>query len=53
MFIILKHNIMAEYKTPGVYIEEIPNSLHLSHRGWKLLPAFIGYTEKAQFERAG
>lgn len=41
---------MAEYKTPGVYIEEIvklPPSIASVETA---IPAFIGYTEKAQWK---
>ncbi len=38
---------MAEYKTPGVYIEETPNFPPAVSAVETALPAFIGYTEKA------
>ncbi len=39
---------MAEYKTPGVYIEEIPKLPPSIASVETAIPAFIGYTEKAQ-----
>lgn len=39
-----------EYKIPGVYIEEISKLLPLITSVETAIPAFIGYTEKAQFE---
>ncbi|MBC7947036.1 MAG: phage tail sheath family protein [Chitinophagaceae bacterium] len=38
---------MAEYKTPGVYIEEIPKLPPSIASVETAIPAFIGYTEKA------
>src|SRR5882672_5484876 len=38
---------MAEYKTPGVYIEEIPHLPPSIASVPTAIPAFIGYTEKA------
>lgn len=38
---------MAEYKTPGVYIEETPHFPAAVIAVETALPAFIGYTEKA------
>jgi hypothetical protein len=38
---------MAEYKTPGVYIEETPHFPASIEAVETALPAFIGYTEKA------
>jgi phage tail sheath protein FI len=42
---------MAVYKTPGVYIEEIPNLPASIVPVETAIPAFVGYTEKA--ERGG
>ena len=39
---------MANYKTPGVYIEEIPKLPPSIASVETAIPAFIGYTEKAQ-----
>ena len=39
---------MAEYTTPGVYIEEIPHLPPSIASVETAIPAFIGYTEKAQ-----
>lgn len=38
---------MANYKTPGVYVEEIPKFPPSVAQVETALPAFIGYTEKA------
>ena len=38
---------MAEYKTPGVYIEEISQSTPTAAQVATAIPAFIGYTQKA------
>src|SRR5215510_13157382 len=42
---------MAEYKTPGVYIEEIPHLPPSIASVETAIPAFIGYTEKAPPEK--
>ncbi|WP_161887911.1 phage tail sheath C-terminal domain-containing protein [Pontibacter russatus] len=39
---------MAEYKTPGVYIEEIPKLPPSIASVETAIPAFIGYTQKAK-----
>src|SRR5215831_1567135 len=44
---------MAEYKTPGVYIEEIPHLPPSIASVETAIPSFIGYTEKAQWKEAG
>ncbi len=44
---------MAEYKTPGVYIEEIPHLPPSIASVETAIPAFIGYTQKAQWKTAG
>ena len=44
---------MADYKTPGVYIEEIPHLPPSIASVETAIPAFIGYTEKAQWKAAG
>ncbi len=41
---------MPEYKTPGVYIEEIPHLPPSIASVETAIPAFIGYTEKAPTE---
>src|ERR1700730_16323483 len=41
---------MADYKTPGVYIEEIPKLPPSIASVETAIPAFIGYTEKAPDE---
>ena len=41
-----------EYKTPGVYIEEIPHLPPSIASVETAIPAFIGYTEKAQWKEA-
>ncbi|HEX5111261.1 MAG TPA: phage tail sheath C-terminal domain-containing protein [Saprospiraceae bacterium] len=41
---------MPEYKTPGVYIEEIPKLPPSIASVETAIPAFIGYTEKAQWK---
>ena len=41
---------MAEYKTPGVYIEEIPKLPPSIASVETAIPVFIGYTEKAQWK---
>ena len=43
---------MEEYKTPGVYIEEIPHLPPSIASVETAIPAFIGYTEKAQWKEA-
>ncbi|HYF32550.1 MAG TPA: phage tail sheath C-terminal domain-containing protein [Chitinophagaceae bacterium] len=42
-----------EYKTPGVYIEEIPKLPPSIASVETAIPAFIGYTEKAQLKEPG
>lgn len=42
---------MANYKTPGVYIEEIPGFPQSIAQVETAIPVFIGYTEKAQLKR--
>lgn len=44
---------MAEYKTPGVYIEEIPKLPPSIASVETAIPAFIGYTETAILKEAG
>lgn len=44
---------MAEYKTPGVYIEEIPKLPPSIASVETAIPAFIGYTEKARNKEDG
>jgi uncharacterized protein len=44
---------MADYKTPGVYIEEIPHLPPSIASVPTAVPAFIGYTEFAQNKTAG
>ncbi|PWU01784.1 MAG: phage tail sheath family protein [Bacteroidetes bacterium] len=44
---------MAEYKTPGVYIEEIPHLPPSIASVETAIPAFIGYTQIAQNKAAG
>ncbi|MDV3310331.1 MAG: phage tail sheath family protein [Cyclobacteriaceae bacterium] len=44
---------MPEYLTPGVYIEEIPKLPPSIASVETAIPAFIGYTEKAQLKEAG
>ncbi len=44
---------MQTYKTPGVYIEEIPKLPPSIASVETAIPAFIGYTEKAQLKEAG
>ncbi|MBC7903308.1 MAG: phage tail sheath family protein [Gemmatimonadaceae bacterium] len=44
---------MQEYKTPGVYIEEIPKLPPSVASVETAIPAFIGYTEKAQWKEEG
>jgi uncharacterized protein len=41
---------MPEYKTPGVYIEEIPKLPPSIASVETAIPAFIGYTEKARWK---
>jgi len=41
---------MAEYKSPGVFIEEIPKLPPSIASVETAIPAFIGYTEKAQWK---
>lgn len=41
---------MPEYKTPGVYIEEIPKLPPSIASVETAIPAFIGFTEKAQWK---
>jgi len=38
---------MPEYKTPGVYMEEIPKLPPTITSVETAIPAFIGYTQKA------
>lgn len=42
-----------DYKTPGVYIEEIPKLPPSIAQVETAIPAFIGYTQKAKDERNG
>ncbi len=44
---------MNEYKTPGVYIEEIPKLPPSIASVETAIPAFVGYTEKAQLKEPG
>lgn len=44
---------MADYKTPGVYIEEIPHLPPSIASVETAIPAFTGYTEIAQWKEAG
>jgi uncharacterized protein len=44
---------MKEYKTPGVYIEEIPKLPPSIASVETAIPAFTGYTEKAQLKEPG
>lgn len=44
---------MSEFKTPGVYIEEIPHLPPSIASVETAIPAFIGYTEKATWKTAG
>lgn len=44
---------MPEYKTPGVYIEEIPKLPPSIASVETAIPAFIGYTDKAQHLEPG
>src|SRR6185503_20910879 len=41
---------MPDYKTPGVYIEEIPKLPPSIASVETAIPAFIGYTQKAQWK---
>jgi len=43
----------ADYKTPGVYIEEIPHLPPSIASVETAIPAFIGYTEKAKWKEDG
>lgn len=43
---------MPDYKTPGVYIEEIPKLPPSIASVETAIPAFTGYTEKAQWKEA-
>ena len=44
---------MPDYKTPGVYIEEIPQFPSSVAAVETAVPAFIGYTEKADWKQPG
>lgn len=44
---------MAEYENPGIYLEEISNLPSSINSVPTAIPAFIGYTEKAQLQQAG
>jgi phage tail sheath protein FI len=44
---------MNDYKTPGVYIEEIPNLPPSIASVETAIPAFIGYTQKAELKEPG
>jgi len=44
---------MNDYKTPGVYIEEIPKLPPSIASVETAIPAFIGYTERAQWKEEG
>src|SRR5689334_1983267 len=44
---------MADYRTPGVYIEEIPKLPPSIASVETAIPAFIGYTEMAQWKAPG
>lgn len=44
---------MNDYKTPGVYIEEIPKLPPSIASVETAIPAFIGYTEKAELKEQG
>jgi phage tail sheath protein FI len=43
----------ADYKTPGVYIEEIPHLPPSIASVETAIPAFIGHTEKAKWKEDG
>ena len=43
----------ADYKTPGVYVEEISKFPPSIAQVETAIPAFIGYTEKAQKRKVG
>src|SRR6476646_7015687 len=43
---------MPEYKTPGVYIEEIPKLPPSIASVETAIPVFIGYTQNAQWKEA-
>ena len=43
---------MRDYKTPGVYIEEIPKLTPSIASVETAIPAFIGYTQKAQLKES-
>jgi phage tail sheath protein FI len=45
--------LMATNKTPGVYIEEIPKLPSSIASVETAIPAFIGYTQKAQERQSG
>jgi uncharacterized protein len=44
---------MSDYITPGIYIEEISNNPAAISSVATAIPAFIGYTQKAQLNEAG
>jgi uncharacterized protein len=44
---------MAEYKTPGVYIEEIPHLPPSIASVETAIPSFVGYTQIAQWKQPG
>jgi phage tail sheath protein FI len=44
---------MSEFKTPGVYIKEVPKLPPSIASVETAIPAFIGYTEKADKITAG
>lgn len=44
---------MNDFKTPGVYIEEIPNLPPSIASVETAIPAFIGYTQKAELKEPG
>lgn len=44
---------MADFKTPGVYIQEIPVFPPSVAQVETAIPVFIGYTEKARLKEDG
>ncbi len=49
----VKYFSMPDYKTPGVYIEEIPQFPSSVVAVETAVPAFIGYTEKGDWKQPG
>jgi phage tail sheath protein FI len=53
LFVMLSMNSMAQIKKPGVFVQEISSAPASVAQVETAIPAFIGYTEKADDKRPG